>query len=159
MIDSFRALSSPPSFPLSLWLNYGDIFYLSSPPPPSFSPFSAIFLHISVAFPCACLFIHPLEKEAVNLAPAPPHPLTHRTSLHLSLHSSISLSYLSLLLFFSSLSPSHSFLPVWDFLEKCICTRSFILQSLPLFILVLISPLLHSFFDLSFPLKQNNGKK
>lgn len=36
--------------------------------------------------------------------------------------------------------------------------RSFLLQSLPLFILVLLSPLLHSFFDLLFPLKQSNGK-
>lgn len=108
MIDSFRALSSPPSLPLSLWLDYGDVFSLSSPHPILLSRSLQFFLRISVAFPCASLFIHPLEKEAVNLTPAPPCPLTHRTSLHLSPHSSISLSYPSLSLFFSSLSFIHS---------------------------------------------------
>lgn len=143
MIDSFRALSSPPSLPLSLWLDYGDVFYLSPPPPnpshPILLSLSLRFfsLHISAAFPCVCLFIHPLEKEAVNLGPAPPHPLSHRTSLHLSptfIHLSLSSPSLSLFSpLFSlplSLSPSHSFLPVWDFLEKCICALSFFKASL-----------------------------
>lgn len=165
MIDSFRALSSPPSLPLSLWLDYGDVFPLSSPPHPILLSLSLhFFLHISVAFPCACLFIHPLEKEAVNLAPAPPCLLTHipsslPTFIHLSpIHHCLSFSPLSSL--FSLALSSHSF-SLERFRKmhlRSFFLFSFFLQSLPLFILVLLSPLLHSFFDLSFPLKQSNGK-
>lgn len=129
MIDSFRALSSPPSLPLSLRLDYGDVLYLSPPPQPPIPLFLTLhffLLHISAAFPCVCLFIHPLEREAVNLGPAPPRPLTRHTSLHLSPHSSISPSYPSLSLFSLSLRLIHSCqFGTFFFLEKCICALPF----------------------------------
>lgn len=154
MIDSFRALSS---FSLAPSL-YGLIIETCSishyPIPHSLS---LHFLSIHLSPSPVCLFILPLKKGAVTPAPPPPRPLTHHTSPHLSLHSSVYLSHPSLSLFFCSLSlllfsllPSHSFLSVWDFFRK-MCLLSAFLQSLPLFILVLLSPLLHSFFDLSFP--------
>lgn len=155
MIDSFRALSSFSLAP-SLYGLIRETCSISHYPHPSL-PFSTLSLHTSVAFPC--VYSSFPWKRRLSL---PPRPATspsshHHASPHLSLHSSIYLSHPSLSLFFCSLSlllssllPSHSFLSVWDFFRK-MCLLSAFLQSLPLFILVLLSPLLHSFFDLSFP--------
>lgn len=133
MIDSFRALSSPPSLPLSLslWLDYGDVFYLSSPPIPSFSPFLYVFSPYICRLPL-CLFIHSSpgkggcqSRPSASPSSNPLHiPSSFPAFIHLSLLS-ITVALFSSLFSFLSLSPSHSFLPLWDFLEKCICTLSF----------------------------------
>lgn len=101
---------APSLFMAWLWRCFPSLI---APPSHPSLPFSTFFLHISVAFPCACLFIHPLEKEAVNLAPAPPCLLTHipsslPTFIHLSpIHHCLSFSPLSSL--FSLALSSHSF--------------------------------------------------
>lgn len=153
-------LSHLPPRSLSLWLDYGDIFS-HHPPIPSFSPFLYVFPPYICRLPL-CLFIHSSaakggcqSRSSASPSPNPPHiPSSFLTFIHLALLSITVALFLSSLLF--SLSPSHSFLPVWDFLDKRMCTL--FLQSLPLFILVLLSPLLHSLFDLLFPLKRRDGK-
>lgn len=125
MIDSFRAHSSFPLRSRSPTLLYGlitETHSISHPPPP---PSLTLFLHISslsTPHPPLRLFIHPSPgKEAVNLRLPPLHPLTCRTSLHLSLHPSIYRSHPSLSLSFTLFSPfpslSQSFLPLWEFLQ------------------------------------------
>lgn len=130
MIDSFRALSSPPSLPLSLRLDYGDVLYLSPPPHPSL-PYSTFFSPPYICRLPLCLFIHSSPgkggcQSGPSASPSsnPPHiPSSLPTFIHLSFLS-ITVTLFSSLF---SLSPSHSFLPVWDFffLEKCICALLF----------------------------------
>lgn len=152
LIQSPLVFSPAPALPLSFmaWLRRRILSLIPQPLHPSlfFSRFSLYPPH-----PPLRLFIHPsLGKEAVNLRLPPLHPLTCRTSLHLSLHPSIYLSHPSLSLSFTLFSPflslSQSFLPPREFLQDKF-TLSF--QRLPVFIFV---PHFSSsaFSDLSFPL-------
>lgn len=155
MIDSFRALSSFSSLPLSLWLII-ETCSLSHYPHPSLL-FSTRSLRTSVAFPC--VFIHPSpgkegchSRRATSPSSHPPRiPSSLPTFIHLSFPS-ITVALFLLPLSPPFFSPSISFIPVsLGLFFRKMCSLSAFLQTFPLFILVLLSPLLHSFFDLSFP--------
>lgn len=134
-----------PSLPLSLWLDYGDVFHLSSPPPTSHPslPFSAFSLHISVAFPCLFIYSPPGKGGCQSLPSVSPSsnlphiPSSFPTRIHLSLLPiTVTPSPLSVSSLPASLGPFRK-----------LHLRSFLLQSLPLFILVL-SPLFFCIYSL-----------
>lgn len=148
-------LSHPsPSLPLSLWLDYRDMFYLSLPP--SLTPFLSIFSPYICRLPL-CVYSSFPWKRRLSLPPrhlpvlSPTMDPLISPYIHPSIfpiHHCHSFSAPSLSSFLPSFHLIHS-CQFGTFLEKCVCSLPFFKAFL--FILVLLSPLLHSFFDLSFP--------
>ena len=138
-------------------------FSISHHPTPSFSPFLYIFSPYICRLPLG-LFIHSSPGNGGCQSRPSTSPVLQPTAhLFLSPLTHPSLSPIHHCHFFSFLFSffflSIPFIPASLGLFRKMHLRSIFLQSLLLFILVPLLPPLDSFFDLSFPLKQTNGKK